>query len=136
MNTVLKTEYLHSGLTERIIKCFYTVYNELGYGFLEFVYENALLIELRNIGLEAESQVSITVQYQDQIVGDFRADIMVNQSVLLELKAVEFFNPKFEAQLLNYLKATDVEVGLLLNFGPKPGIKRFLFDNQRKLLRN
>ena len=102
MKTDLKENYLHSELTERIIKCFYTVYNDMEYGFLESVYEKALLLELQNKGLKADSQVPITVRYQGQIVGDFKADIIVDHTVLLELKAVSSLDSKFEAQLLNY----------------------------------
>ena len=126
--------YGQSALTDRIIGCFYTVYRGLGYGFLESVYERALLLELRKAGLEAESQVPLTVLYSGQAVGEFRADIIVDDKVLLELKAAKSIEPVFEAQLLNYLRCTDIEVGLLLNFGPKPQVRRFVYDNRRKQL--
>ncbi len=132
MDTDRNAGSLHSVLTEAIIGCFYSVYNELGYGFLESVYEKAMVIELRKNGLAAEPQLPIKVFYQGEEVGDFRADILVNHLVLIELKAARQLEPMFEAQLLNYLKASDMEVGLLLNFGPRPQIRRFIFDNWRK----
>ena len=124
--------YKHSDLTDRSIGCFYPVYGELGFGFLESVYERALLVELRASGLSAEAQVPLTVRYHGETVGEFRANIVVEQAVIVELKAVHRTDPIFDAQLLNYLKATDIEVGLLLNFGPKPQIKRLAFENTRK----
>ncbi len=129
-------EYIHGDLTNKIIRCFYTVYNTLGYGFLEKVYENALMLELRKSGLSAEKQKPIQVHYGDMIVGEYFADILVNELVILELKAAECVIPEHEAQLINYLKATKFELGLLLNFGPKPGIKRKIFTNGQKNLRN
>src|SRR5262249_28098208 len=113
-------------------KVFYEVYNELGYGFLESVYEKALVIALVAAGLKAERQVSVPVWFRGQLVGDFDADVPVEGRVLLELKAVRALEPAHEAQLLNYLRASDIEVGLLLNFGPKPQVKRLVFDNERK----
>lgn len=120
----MTNSYLHSDLTNKIIKCFYTVYNTLGYGFLEKVYERALCIELRKAGLEANTQFPITVYYDEQQVGEYYADIIVENKVILELKAIETLNEIHGNQLVNYLKATDAEVGLLLNFGSKPEIKR------------
>ena len=120
----------YSDLTEAIIKCFYKVYNELGYGFLEKVYHNALLIELQNEELKVESQKPIKVSYQGDVVGEYYADIIVEDVVILELKATETVTETHEFQLINYLKATDVEVGLLLNFGKKPQVKRKVFTNQ------
>lgn len=111
-------------LTELIICCFYNVYNRLGVGFLEKVYENALLIELRKSGLEAASQQPISVYYDSQLVGEYFADIVVENKVIIELKVVAALTDAHEAQLLNYLKATNFKVGLLLNFGPEPQIKR------------
>ena len=112
-------------ITEKIIGCAYTVYNKMGYGFLESVYEKCLLIELRKAGLKAESQKAITVYYENQIVGDFVADIIVEDSVILELKSVRRLAKVHEAQLVNYLVATGKEVGLLLNFGEqKVEVKR------------
>ncbi len=119
-------------VTGRVIGAFYTVYNELGYGFLESVYEEALAIALEDEGLKAARQVGVPVWYRGQQVGDFRADVVVENSVILELKAVRALDPSHESQLLNYLRATTIEVGLLLNFGPRPEFKRLAFDNSRK----
>jgi GxxExxY protein len=132
MGTDLLQAPLHRDLTERIIRAFYAVYNALGQGFLESVYEQALLLELRSEGLKVESQVPIKVYYKGSIVGDFRADLMMEGRVLVELKAARGLDPAFEAQVLNYLRATRIEVALLLNFGPRPQIKRLVFDNPRK----
>jgi GxxExxY protein len=123
---------LHYELTNRIINCFYTVYNTLGYGFLEKVYENSMMHELRKCGLISEKQKPIKVYYEDKIVGEYFADIIVEKSVILELKAAEYLIEEHEIQLLNYLKATNIEIGLLLNFGKKPGFKRKIFTNDRK----
>ncbi len=128
----MDAEYKHSGVTDLIIKAFYTVYNTLGYGFLEKVYVNAMVIELGKLGLHAAHEVAIQVSYAGQIVGEYFADLVVANSVLVEVKAARALAPEHEAQLLNYLKATPVEVGLLLNFGPKPEFKRKVFDNARK----
>ena len=126
----MQIDYKYSDLTEAIIKCFYKVYTELGYGFLEKVYHNALLIELQNEELKVESQKSIKVNYQGDVVGEYYVDIIVEDVVILELKATETVTEAHEFQLINYLKATDVEVGLLLNFGKKPQVKRKVFTNQ------
>ena len=125
-------EAKHKDLTELIIKAFYTVYNTLGYGFLEKVYENAFAIELRSLGLKADQQAHIAVYYAGEIVGEYFADLLINDTVIIELKAARALAPEHEAQLLNYLKATPYEVGLLLNFGPEPQIKRKIYDNERK----
>ena len=122
----------HKELTEKIIKIFYRVYNKLGYGFLERVYENAMMIEFKREGISAVQQSAIKVFYEDKIVGEYFADILVDDKVIVELKASRSLGLENEAQLLNYLKATNIEVGLLLNFGPKPEIKRKVFDNHRK----
>ena len=122
-------KYLHQDLTEKIIKAYYNVYNELGYGFLEKVYENALMIELKSMGLNCEKQKPISVSFKGYTVGDYYADIIVENKVIIELKAVEGLIEEHEAQLLNYLKATEIEVGLLLNFGKKPQLKRKIFEN-------
>jgi len=122
--------YKHSDLTEVIIRAFYKVYNVLGYGFLEKVYENAMLIELRNMGLFVEKQYRIKVFYEGQIVGDYFADLIVEKTVIIELKACECLHEDHEYQLINYLKATEIEVGLLLNFGKKPEFKRKIFSNK------
>ena len=122
----------YADLTEKVIGAFFTVYNRLGYGFSEKVYENALVLELRKLGLKVEQQKRITVYYDSQVVGKYLADIVVNEAVLIELKAVRQLLKEHEAQLLNYLKATMIEVGLLLNFGPKAEFKRKVYDNDRK----
>ena len=127
-----KLPYKHSDMTEKIIAAFYTVYNTLGYGFLEKVYENALRIELQRRGVHAVQQQSITVYYGMEVVGEYLADLVVEHAVIVELKSVEALSNQHEAQLLNYLKATPYEVGLLLNFGPKPQHKRRAFENNRK----
>jgi len=123
---------LHEELTGRIIGAFYTVYNTLGHGFLEKVYENALVLELRKQGMVAEQQKRIDVFYDGQRVGEYFADILVDECIVLELKAAEAIAPEHEAQLINYLKATTLEVGLLLNFGPKPQFARRILTNDRK----
>jgi GxxExxY protein len=125
-------EAKYADLTKQIIGAFYVVYNTLGYGFLERVYENALALELMNLELQVEQQKSITVYYADQPVGEYFADIVVNNVIIVELKAVRQLLDEHEAQLLNYLKATTIEVGLLLNFGPTPEVKRKVYDNARK----
>jgi GxxExxY protein len=123
---------LHKDLTNRIICAFYNVYNILGSGFLEKVYENALVIELKKIGLSVTQQESVKVYYEGVQVGDYYADIIVNGLVILELKAAESLRNEHYAQLINYLKATDKEVGLLLNFGRKPEFKRIVLGNESK----
>ena len=123
---------LHQELTSAIIDAFYTVYNELGYGFLEKVYKTALRIELQNRGFDVLQQHPIPVYYDEQVVGEYFADLIVNKKVIIELKAVENLNSQHSAQLLNYLKATNIEVGLLLNFGPEAKFKRKAFSNDRK----
>jgi GxxExxY protein len=128
-------ELLQSELTDKILKAFYTVYNVLGYGFLEKVYENAMSIELRKSGLLVAKQQYIKVHYSGEEVGEYFADLVVEDSVIIELKAAEGIVEEHEHQLLNYLKATDKEVGLLLNFGKKPQFKRKVFQNINKNLR-
>ncbi len=124
--------YKHTEVTERVIGAFYDVYNALGYGFLEAVYERALAIELEKLGLHVVPQARIQVSYAGQVVGDYFADLLVEEKVLIEVKAARHLGEEHEAQLLNYLKATRYEVGLLLNFGPKPQLKRKAYDNTRK----
>ena len=126
--------YKHKELTDKIIQAFYCVYNELGFGFLENVYQNALYFELLKRDFKVETQKAIDVYYQTQPVGKYRADLVVNDLIILELKAVDYLVIEHELQLINYLKATDIEVGLLLNFGMKPEIRRKVFDNKRKNL--
>ncbi|MEO8727237.1 MAG: GxxExxY protein [Acidobacteriaceae bacterium] len=127
--------FTHKALTERIIGAFYDVYNELGYGFLESVYHNALFYELRQRGIAAQREVSIPVHYRGILVGEFRADLVVENAIVLELKAASQIERSHEAQLLNYLKATDFEIGFLFNFGPKAAFRRLVFDNPRKQIR-
>jgi len=124
---------LHQQLTGTIIKTFYDVYNELGFGFLEKVYQNAMIIALAGKGFKVEPQKRIDVYFQNQIVGEYYADILVNDLIILELKAAEALIEQHELQLINYLKATDKEVGLLLNFGKKPDFKRKIFTNENKI---
>jgi GxxExxY protein len=125
--------YKHSELTQKIIRAYYNVYNKLGYGFLEKVYENAMIIELRKQGLIGKKQIPITVFYEGEEVGNYFSDILVEDKVIVELKAGEKgLAEEHEAQLINYLKATEFEVGLLLNFGLKPQVKRKLFENHLK----
>lgn len=123
---------LHKDTTDIILKSFYKVYNNLGYGFLEKVYENALLYELRNQGLDCEKQKPIKVYYEQIQVGEYYADIIVNECIILELKAAESIAEEHEFQLINYLKATEIEIGLLLNFGKNPEFKRKIFTNKKK----
>ena len=119
----------HKELTGKIIECAFRVHKNLGFGFLESVYQNALLIELTKAGLKAEKERKIQVNYDGQVIGDFVADILVEEKVILELKSVREIHPAHEAQLINYLKATGIEVGLLINFGEKVEIKRKVLDH-------
>ena len=125
-------DLLHKELTDAILKAFYDVYNELGYGFLEKVYQNSMYLELKARGFQVEAQNPIKVFYKGNIVGEYYADLVVNNLVILELKAVDILVEEFEWQLLNYLRGTDKEVGLLLNFGRKPEFVRKVFKNSRK----
>lgn len=125
--------YLHQQLTEQIIQCFFEVYRQLGFGFLEKVYEHALMIELQRRGLHARNQQPTIVFYNGRTVGEYFADIVVEEAVIIELKAAEALVLEHETQLINYLRATNIEVGLLLNFGKKPGIRRKIFTNDRKV---
>ena len=126
----MSEKYLHEELTSLIIKCFYSVYNSLGYGFLEKVYENSLKLELEKHSLVVEKQKPIKVYYGSNIVGDYFADLIVENKIILELKTAEAICREHEFQLINYLKATNIEVGLLLNFGKKPEVKRKIFTNR------
>jgi GxxExxY protein len=121
-------ELLHNELTDKIIQAFYTVYNELGYGFLEKVYEHALRVELASMGFSVEIQKPITVFYKGQVVGEYFADLLVQDTIILELKTAETISDNHENQLINYLKATGKEVGLVLNFGKKPELKRKVYQ--------
>ena len=121
----------HKELTSKIIECAFKVHKKLGFGFLEKVYQNALLIELGKAGLRAEKEKELQVYYDAEIIGDFLADIIVNEKVILELKAVKEIHPVHEAQLVNYLKATGLEIGLLINFGERVEIKRKIMDRDK-----
>lgn len=123
---------LHAEITGAIIGSAQKVHNQLGFGFLEKVYENALAIELRTVGFVVEQGVGIVVRYEGQVVGAYEADLFVDRKVIVEIKAVSMLSEAHEVQLLNYLRATEVEVGLLINFGVKLEIKRKIFRNQRK----
>lgn len=123
---------LHEGLTQEILKAFYDVYNKLGFGFLERVYENSLALLLRERNFLVRQQAPVSVYFHGVAVGDYFADMLVNDVVIVELKAAEVLRQEHLAQLRNYLRATDIEVGLLLNFGPKPTFKRVFLTNDRK----
>lgn len=122
----------HFDITEQIIGAFYDVYNQLGFGFLEKVYENALAIELKERGHNVRQQFGILVRYRGQIVGEYFADLVIDEKVLVEVKSVRKLLDVHEAQLLNYLKATPYEVGLLLNFGREADVQRRVYDNDKK----
>jgi GxxExxY protein len=115
-------------LTGKIIECAFKVHRKLGFGFLEAVYHNALMIELEKAGLEAAKQKNIKIHYDGQVIGDYTADVVVDDVVILELKAIKEIHSIHEAQLVNYLKATGIEVGLLINFGDRVEIKRKILD--------
>jgi GxxExxY protein len=122
----------HHELTSQIIKCAYAVHQNIGFGFLENVYQNALMIELAKAGLRFEKEKGIQIRYDGQVIGDYIADIVVEDKIILELKSVKEINPAHEAQLVNYLKATGMEVGLLINFGDQVRIKRKILDSPPK----
>jgi GxxExxY protein len=123
--------YPHQELTQQIIAAFYSVYNILGFGFLEKVYENALYHELLSMGLICQKQVPIKVHYKGILIGEYFADLVVENRIIIELKAAEALCQEHEFQLINYLKATDIEIGLLLNFGKKPEIRRKIYADAR-----
>jgi GxxExxY protein len=123
---------LHEEITDKIVKSFFQVYNILGYGFLEKVYENALAIELRKNGLEVKCQHPISVLYENEIVGQYFADLIVNNIVIIELKAAKEITVENECQLMNYLKATNIELGFVMNFGKEAEYKRKIFMNKYK----
>jgi len=125
-------ELIQEELTEKILKAFYKVYNELGFGFLEKVYQNALYMELTKSGMKCEKQFQVKVYYLGKVAGEYYADLIVNDLVIIELKAAEKIVEEHELQLINYLRATGIEIGLLLNFGRKPQFKRKLFTNDKK----
>ncbi len=124
--------YTHAEVTERIIAAFYNVYNMLGYGFLEKVYQNAMTVEMTARGLSFVPQAPLKVYYSGVVVGEYFADFLVEGCVIVELKAAEGVATEHHAQLLNYLKATDIDVGLLLNFGPKPEVRRKVYETARQ----
>ena len=123
---------LHEEITSDIINAFYKVYNILGYGFLKKVYENALAMELAARGHVVKQQLPIQVYYEGKAVGEYFADMLIDDKVILELKTAESIAKEHEAQLVNYLKATKIEIGLLLNFGKEPNFKRKIFSNQKE----
>jgi GxxExxY protein len=125
-------DLLYQDLTEGIIKVFYDVYNEMGYGFLEKVYQNSMYLELKNRGFKVEAQKKILVYFKGIEVGQYYADLIVEDKIILELKAVDFIVKDFENQILNYLRGSNCEVGLLLNFGRKPEFRRKIYENLRK----
>jgi len=123
----MKTRYLYEDITDKIIRCFYNVYDELGPGYLESVYEKALIYELTKMGFKVESQKQIQVHYKDVICGNFVADIVVDNKIIIEIKAINCLLEIHEAQLINYLKATGIEVGMLVNFGAEFEFRRKIF---------
>jgi GxxExxY protein len=120
---------LHPEVSDRIIKSFYHVYNTLGYGFLERVYENSLRNSLRKSGIQVAQQLPISVHFEEEVVGEYFADLVVGGVLLVEIKAAQTIAAEHEAQLLNYLKATGYQVGLILNFGPKAEFRRNTFTS-------
>ena len=126
---------VHSELTEKLIGIFYDVHNELGHGFIESVYEQALAIALAEERIFFQRQIAVPVWFRGHQIGDFRADVLVENKVILELKAGRAIESAWEKQLLNYPRATEIEVGLLLNFGPAPQFRRLVFENERKKIR-
>ncbi len=125
-------ELKHKDVTEKIIMAFFKVYNTMGYGFREGVYENSMVIALRKMGVQVAPQAEIKVYYEGEEVGEYHADLLVENCVIVELKAARELDEEHEAQLLNYLKATKYEVGLLMNFGKRPRFERKAFDNENK----
>jgi GxxExxY protein len=125
----------HKELTYKIIGVFFDVYNELGHGFLESVYQRSFGLALEAEGLKVSNYVKIPVWFRGQCVGQFEGDMLVEDSVLLELKVARILDRSHHAQILNYLRATDIEVGILLNFGLKPEFKRLVLDNASKTSR-
>lgn len=131
----MENDYLYKELTSEIIRRFYIVYNKLGYGFLEKVYEKSLKFEIEKTGLFVERQKPINVFYETELVGEYFADLLIDNKVIIELKTALTISEEHEFQLINYLKATQIEVGLLLNFGKKPEFKRKVFSNINKQAR-
>ena len=134
--TEQSSKLLHSKLTEQILGVYYDVYNEVGHGFLESVYSNCMYLALRTDGLAVQREVPVPVYFRGHDVGQFKADLVVDDRVLIELKAVQSLDRAHEAQVMNYLRATEHEIGLLLNFGaPRPQFKRIVFENINKKIR-
>ena len=131
----MRPELKHKDITQKIIGVFFDVYNELGHGFLESVYQRSLESALKSAGVEVRSRVKIPVWFRGQRVGMFEGDVLVENVILLELKVARILDRSHIAQLLNYLRATDIEVGVLLNFGLKPEFKRLVLDNASKTSR-
>jgi GxxExxY protein len=127
------TNLLHKSITDVILKVYFEVYNELGYGFLEKVYQNAMYLELKSLGYKVEAQKQIKVYFKKQLVGEYYSDLLVEDKVIVELKATELIMNVHVAQIMNYLKATSIEVGMLLNFGEEPEFKRLIYTNDRKI---
>ncbi len=123
----------HQELSEQLIRTFFDVYNVLGYGFLEKVYQNAMYLELKSQGYYVEAHKQLKVYYKNVEVGEYYPDLIVDDKIIIELKAAEYLVQENEAQLINYLKATDIEVGLLFNFGKKPEFKRKIFETARSI---
>ena len=117
----------HRDLSRRVIGAFYRTYKELGFGFLESVYENAFAVELAESGLDVRQQHPVDVRYKGRLVGEFRADLLIENVLLVEIKCTRSLLPVHEAQLLNYLKATGIGIGFLVNFGPRPEFRRRVF---------
>jgi len=128
----MKEKLLHTATTSTVIESFYRVYNTLGYGFLEKVYERAMVLDLARLGVHIQVREPVTVWYAGEIVGKFYPDLTIQNAVIVELKAVKELLPEHEVQLVNYLTATALEIGLLLNFGPRPQVKRKIFTNDQK----
>ncbi len=131
-----KRGLLHKALTEQLIGIFYDVYSELGHGFIESVYEDALSISLSEHQIPFQRQIPIPVFFHGRQIGDFRADLLIENKVLIELKAGRGIDLSWEKQVLNYLRGTAIEVGLLFNFGPEPQFRRYAFANERKEIRD
>ena len=127
------TNILHKSITDKILKVYYEVYNELGYGFLEKVYQNAMYFELKSLGYKVQAKKQIKLYYKKQLVGEYYSDLLVEDKVIVELKSTELLMNAHVAQIINYLKGTPIEVGLLLNFGEQPEFKRFIYTNDRKI---
>ena len=124
---------LHKSITDKILKVYYEVYNELGYGFLEKVYQNAMYFDLKSLGYKVAAQKQIKVYFKKQLVGEYYSDLLVEDKVIVELKATQLLMNIHVAQIMNYLKATPIEVGILLNFGEEPDFKRIIYTNDRKI---